>query len=71
MGDGIGLVTTTHVPTLRSAASQQGPEVLSIDQDAQIQRQMHDLLRSVGEIKVTLHLWVVLHLQAEVIHGIQ
>ena len=54
MGDGVGLVTTTDVPTLRTTASEQGSEVFSLDQDAQIQRQTHNLLWGVSEIKMTL-----------------
>jgi hypothetical protein len=71
MGDWVGLVATTHEPPLGAAAPQQSTEVISINEDPALNRQIHHLLRGVGGIELLLNFGVALYLMAEVIQSIQ
>ena len=71
MSDGVGLVATTNEPAFCAAASQQSTEVIGINEDPALNRQIHHLLRGVGTVELTLHIRVTVYLMAEVIQSIQ
>lgn len=71
MGNRIGLVAATNKPTLRAAASQQGTEVISVNQDADGDCQGNHFVGCLGTVELLLHPWVAVHLMAEVIQHIQ
>ena len=71
MGNGVGLVATTHEPPLCAATSQQRTEVLGINEDPAPHRQIDDLLWGVGGIEQLLNFGVALYLMAEVIQSVQ
>ena len=71
MNDGIGAVFTTNKPLLCAATSQQGTEVVSVDQDAAVLCQNDHLLWSGGGIELTPQLWIAIHPIQEVIQRIQ
>ena len=71
MGNGIGTLLATNNPKLSAAASQQGTEVISTNQDPAMLRQFNDLLWGGGGIELTPQLWFLIHPIEEVIQGIQ
>ena len=71
VGNGVALIIATHDPALRAAASQQGTEVLSINQDAAIDCQSNQRLRGIGGIEVVLNIRIAIHLVTQVIKRIQ
>ena len=71
MGDGIGTHITTNNPKLSAAASQQGTEVIGVNQNPAMLCQINHLLWSSGGIELTPQLWVTIHPIEEVIQGIQ
>ena len=71
VGNGVVLVVTTYEPVLGAAAPQQGTEVVGINKNACLYRQVHHLLWGVGTVELPLHISVTVHLMAEVIQRIQ
>jgi hypothetical protein len=71
MGDWVGLVATTHEPAFCATASQQSTEVISINEDPALNRQINHLLRGVGGIELLLNFGVALYLMAEVIQSVK
>ena len=71
MGDGVVLIVTTHEPVLGAATPQQGTEVVGINEDPALYRQIHHLLWGVGTVELPLHISVTIDLMAEVIQSIQ
>ena len=71
MNDWIVIVLTTNQPSFCAPAPQQGTEVLGINQDARLQRQIHHLFWSFSVIKLLLNLRITIDLMAEVIQSIQ
>ena len=71
MGDGIGAHLATNNPKLSAAASQQGTEVIGVNQNPAVLRQINHLLWSSGGIELTPQLWVTIHPIEEVIQSIQ
>ena len=65
------MVVATHKPMLCAPASEQGTEILGIDQDSPLHSKGHHLLGCVGNVEVVLNLRVAVHLVAQVIKGIQ
>ena len=71
MGDGIGAFLATNNPKLSAATSQQGTEVISVNQNPAMLRQDNHLFRGGGGIELTPQLWFLIHPKEEVIQGIQ
>ncbi len=71
MGNGVVLVVTPHEPMLCAPAPQQSAEVVGINKNACLYRQVHHLLWGVGTVELPLHISVTVHLMAEVIQRIQ
>lgn len=60
-----------NFPELCAPASEQGTEVIGINQDPAVHRKSDQLLWRVGGIERKPQRWVTLHLMAEMIQGIQ
>jgi hypothetical protein len=71
MGNGVAALVATHNPKLSAAASQQGTEVVSVNQDAAVLCQHDHLLWSRGGVELTPQLWIPIQPIQEVIQGIQ
>lgn len=71
VNDRIVAVVSTHNPALRASTSKESTEVLCINQDPRLQRQIHHLFWSFSVIKLLLNLRITINLIAEVIQGIQ
>jgi hypothetical protein len=71
MGDGIGTLLAANNPKLSASTSQEGTEVISINQDAAVLCQDDHLLWSGSGIELTPQLWVTIHPIEEVIQGVQ
>ena len=71
MGNGVILIVTTHEPVLRAAAPQQSTEVVGINEDPALYRQIHHLLWGVGTVELPLHISVPIDLVAKVIQSVQ
>lgn len=71
MGDWIGTLLATNDPKLSAATSQEGTEVISVNQNPAVLCQTNHLLWSGGGIELTLQLWFLIHPKEEVIQGIQ
>jgi hypothetical protein len=71
MGDGVAGLISTNNPKLSAAASEEGAEVIGIDQNPAVFRQGDHLLWGGGGIELTSQLWVTIHPIQEVIQGIQ
>ena len=71
MGDGIGTRLATNNPKLSAAASQQGTEIISDNQNSAMLCQINHLFWGGGGIELTPQLWFLIHPKEEVIKGIQ
>ena len=71
MGDGIGTLLATNNPKLSAAASQEGTEVISINQYPAVLCQDDHLLWSGSGIELTPQFWFLIHPIEEVIQGIK
>ncbi|MFM7653674.1 MAG: hypothetical protein ACKO5M_12285 [Vulcanococcus sp.] len=71
MSDGVLGVVATHEPALRASASQEGAEVVGVNQDPCIDCQSNHLFRCAGVKELVLNLGITIHLMAEMIQGIQ
>lgn len=71
MHDRIAAVLTPYQPALGAATAQQGAEVVSINQNAALHRQIDHLIRSGDGIEDLGELRVVVHLRADVVQRIQ
>ena len=71
MDYGIVAVLATNLPKLCAATSQQSTEVISINQNPAVLRQINHLFWGGGGIELTPQLWVTIQPIQEVIQGIQ
>ncbi len=71
MSDEILIPIAAYLPELSAATGQEGAEVVGINEDACLHRQIHHLLWGVGVKELTLNIRVTIHLKAEVIQSVQ
>lgn len=71
MGDWVDSFIATDQPELRAAASEQGTEVIGVNQNSTLSCKFNHLNWSAGGIEVACELRVAIHQEAEVIDDIQ
>lgn len=71
MGDRVAAIATAYNPELRATAPQQGTEVVGINQNPAVHRQVNHLLWGGGGIELTPQLGIAIQEIQEVIQGIQ
>ena len=71
MNNGIGTIIPPHLPMLRAATSEEGTEIVSVNQNAAVLCKNDHLLGGGCGIELTPQLWVTIHPIQEVIQSIQ